>query len=72
MDIVNIARISRSEGQIGTNTGQTAEKNSRDLKFASDLLVIDVKRNWNNAGFVKIVIDRNGSYGYQAASWIHM
>ncbi len=48
MNIVNIARISRGEGQIGTNPGQTAEKNCRDPKFTSDLLVIDIKRNWNN------------------------
>ncbi len=48
MDIVKNARISRGEGQIGTNPGQRAEKNSRYLKFTSDLLVIDVKGNWNN------------------------
>ncbi len=48
MDIVNIARILHGEGQIGTNTGQTVEKNGRDLKFTSDLLAFDIKRNWNN------------------------
>jgi hypothetical protein len=53
MDIVNIARISRGGGQLGANPGQTAEKNSRDLKFASELLVFDVKRNWNNTGICK-------------------